>query len=154
MEPEGSRTGPPQSKQLTRQYSPTHQQKIGLKIHWAWPCPPEQDPVSPQPVPPKRKLTQASYSHNQKAYRSSKNHSLQNENYNHRKLIKLITWITALSNSMKLWAMSCRAILLTKCGPLKKGMTNYFGILALRTPWTLRKWKKKKWHWKMNSPGW
>ena len=26
-----------------------------------------------------------------------------------RKLIKLITWTTALSNSMKLWAMPCRA---------------------------------------------
>ena len=25
----------------------------------------------------------------------------QNENHNHRKLIKLITWTTALSNSMK-----------------------------------------------------
>ena len=24
-----------------------HQQKIGLKIYWAWPCPSEQDPVSP-----------------------------------------------------------------------------------------------------------
>ena len=34
--------GPPQSKQITRQYSPTHWQKIGLKIHWAWPWPPEQ----------------------------------------------------------------------------------------------------------------
>ena len=33
----------------------------------------------------------------------------QNENHNHRKLIKLITWITALSISMKLWAMPCRA---------------------------------------------
>ena len=30
----------------------------------------------------------------------------QNENHNHR---KLITWTTALSNSMKLWAMPCRA---------------------------------------------
>ena len=29
--------------------------------------------------------------------------------YNHRKLTKLITWIIALSNSMKLWAMLCRA---------------------------------------------
>ena len=27
----------------------------------------------------------------------------------YRKLTKLITWITALSNSMKLWAMPCRA---------------------------------------------
>ena len=33
----------------------------------------------------------------------------QNEYHNHRKLIKLITWTTALSNSMKLWAMLCRA---------------------------------------------
>ena len=33
----------------------------------------------------------------------------QNENHNHRKLIKLITWTTALSNSMKLWAMPWRA---------------------------------------------
>ena len=24
-----------------------HQQKIGLKIYWTWPCPSEQDPVSP-----------------------------------------------------------------------------------------------------------
>ena len=27
--------------------SPTHQQKIRLKIYWAWPHPSEQDPVSP-----------------------------------------------------------------------------------------------------------
>ena len=33
----------------------------------------------------------------------------QNENHIHRKLIKLITWTTALSNSVKLLAMSCRA---------------------------------------------
>ena len=30
-------------------------------------------------------------------------------NHNHRKLTNLITWTTALSNSMKLWAMPCRA---------------------------------------------
>ena len=33
----------------------------------------------------------------------------QNENHNHRKLSKLTTWTTALSNSMKLLAMPCRA---------------------------------------------
>ena len=33
----------------------------------------------------------------------------QNENHNHRKLTKLITWTTAVSSSMKLWAMPCRA---------------------------------------------
>ena len=33
----------------------------------------------------------------------------QNENHNHRKLTNLTTWTTALSNSMKPWAMLCRA---------------------------------------------
>ena len=33
----------------------------------------------------------------------------QTENHNHRKLTNLITWTTALSNSMKLWVMPCRA---------------------------------------------
>ena len=31
------------------------------------------------------------------------------ENHNHRKLTNLITWTTALSNTMKLWAMPCKA---------------------------------------------
>ena len=34
---------------------------------------------------------------------------LQTDEKNHQKLSKLITWTTALSNSMKLWAMPCRA---------------------------------------------
>ena len=42
--------------------------------------------------------------------------------------------------------------ILTKCGPLEKGMANHFSILALRTPWTV--WKcKKTGQWKMNAPG-
>ena len=45
------------------------------------------------------KLPQASYP----------TESRQNGNHNYRKLTKLITWITALSNSMKLQAMPCRA---------------------------------------------
>ena len=35
------------SDQTGREYSPFHQQKIGLKIYWAWPRPLDQDPVSP-----------------------------------------------------------------------------------------------------------
>ena len=35
------------SGQITRrEHSPAFQQKIGLKIYWAWPRPSEQDPVS------------------------------------------------------------------------------------------------------------
>ena len=41
---------------------------------------------------------------------------------------------------------------LTKRGPLKKGNTNHFSILAFITSWKV--WKGKKiWHWKMNAPG-
>ena len=66
----------------------------------------------------------------------------QNETHNHRKLTKMITFITTLHNLMKLWDILCRATqddgswwrVLTKCGPLDKGMANYFRILALRTP--------------------
>ena len=50
--------------------------------------------IPPQPVPTIRILPQASYPYPSKG--------TQNENHNHRKLTKLITWITALSNSMKL----------------------------------------------------
>ena len=78
-----------------------------------------------------------------------------------RKLTKLIKWTIDLSNSMNY--EPCRVGLLkmegswwrvlTKHGPLEKGMANHFSILALRTPWTV--WKDKKIeHWKMNFPGW
>ena len=33
----------------------------------------------------------------------------ESENHSHRKLTNLIIWTTALSNSMKRWAMTCRA---------------------------------------------
>ena len=64
------------------------------------------------------------------------------------------------TNSMKLWAMPCRATqdgwswwrVLTKHGPLEKRMANHFSVLGLRTPWTV--WKdRKRGHWKINSPG-
>ena len=35
---------------------------------------------------------------------------------------------------------------LTKCGPLEKGMANHFSILALRTPWTVWKYSTYKWN--------
>ena len=34
-------------KTTRREHSPAHQQKIRLRIYWAWPCSSEQDPVSP-----------------------------------------------------------------------------------------------------------
>ena len=68
----------------------------------------------------------------------------RNENHNHRKIIKLITWTTVLCNSMKLWAMPCRPLkmdrswwrVLTKRGPLEKEMATHSSILAWRIPGT------------------
>ena len=109
-------------------------------------------PVSPT-VSPIRKLPQACY-----PYPSE---GRQNENHNHRKLTKMITWTTALSNSLKLWAMPCRATQdrwsivegSDKTWPLEKGMANNFSILELRIPWAV--WKGKKiWNWKINFWGW
>ena len=85
----------------------------------------------------------------------------QIENHNHRKLTNLITWTTALSNSIKLWAMPCRItqegwVMVESSDKTRstgEGNGNHFSILALRTPWTV--WKGKKiGHRKMNSPGW
>ena len=44
------------SQTIWREYHPTHQQKIWLKIYWAWLWPSEQDQFSPQSVSPIRKL--------------------------------------------------------------------------------------------------
>ena len=60
--------------------------------------------------------TRPSFPHSQSLPSGSFHQSLpypaegrQNESHNHRKLTKLITWITALSKSKKLWAMTYRA---------------------------------------------
>ena len=84
-----------------KEHSTDHQKKIGLKIYWTWSHPSKQDPV-----PPSVSLSHQESSISSYPYPSE---GRQNENHNHKKLIKLITWTTALSNSMKLWAMSCRA---------------------------------------------
>ena len=56
---------------------------------------------------------------------------------------KLITWITALSNSMKNYEPCCVGPpmmdgswwrVLTKCGPLEKGMANHFKYSCLENP--------------------
>ena len=77
-------------------------------------------------------------------------------NHNHRKLVNLITWTTALSNSMKLsharGATQDGRVMVERSDrmwSMEKGMANHFSILAFRTPWTV--WKGKK-DTKMNSP--
>ena len=75
----------------------------------------------------------------------------------HIKLTKMITWITVLCN--KLWAVPCRATqtdgswwkVLTKHGPLEKGMVNHFSILGFENPSKSMK-RQKIWHWKWTPP--
>ena len=83
------------------EHSSIHQQKIGLKIYWAWPHPSEQDSVFPSVSLFHQEASKASY--------PSLSEGRQSESHHHRRLTSLITWTTALSNSMKLWAMPCRA---------------------------------------------
>ena len=72
-----------------------------LNNNWAWPCAPEQETDLPTASPSHQEASTTSYLH--------PSEGRQNENHNHRKLTKLITWIPTLSNSVKLWAMLCRA---------------------------------------------
>ena len=86
---QGGNTGPPNNRKLDWKFTgngSAHQNKTQLPS---------------QSVSPIRKLPQASY-----LYPSDRR---QTENHNHRKPTNLITWTTALSNSIKLWAMPCRA---------------------------------------------
>ena len=131
-----------------KEHSPTHQQKIGLKIYWAWPHPPEQDPVS-YSLPPIRKLTSflSSSIRGQTGWKPQSWKTNQTESQPH-----LTQWnyesccVGPPKRDRSWWRV------LTKCGALEKGMANHFSILALRTPWTI--WKDKKiLPWKMNFPG-
>ena len=91
----------PQAKLQGRNTAPPISRKLGWRFNEHDLAHQSKTQSSQQPVPPIRKLAQASYPHPPKGR--------QNENHNHRKLTKMITWTTALCNSMKLWAMQCGA---------------------------------------------
>ena len=105
-----------------------------LSAYWAWPLPSEQDrfPLS---------LSLPSGSFHKPLILL--HHRADRLKTSHKKLTSLITWTTALSNSMKLWTILCRAnqdgwVMVersVKTSP-GEGNENYF-ILALRTPWTV-----------------
>ena len=87
---------------------------------------------------------------------------LQNENHKHRKVTKLITWIIAWSNSVKLWAMPYKATQdgqvmvesFNKMWSTGEGNGKPLQHSRLENPMNSVKRKKQKiWHWKMKSPG-
>ena len=74
---QGGNTAPPISRKLDQRFTdhgPSHQSKTQFY---------------PSPVPTTRKIPKASYPH--------VTEGRQNEKHNHRKLNKLITWITILT---------------------------------------------------------
>ena len=137
------------AKQLTeRKQRPTRQQKIGLKVYWARPCPLGQDQVFPESFSWYKPLMLI----HQRTERRSKNYNptaSRMKNHNHRKLTKMIACITALCTSVKLWAMLWGPpkmdgswwSALTELALLEKRVANHFSIFASRTAWAT--WKCK-----------
>ena len=97
--------------------------------------------IPQQPLPPIRKLSQASYP----------SEGRQNGNQNYRKLTNQTDHLDhSLSNSYEPWYVGPHKMdgwcwrVLTKCGLLEKEMANH--------PMNSKK-SKEMWHWKMNSLG-
>ena len=67
-------------------------------------------PIRTRPSLPSFPHSQSLPSESFQASYPSPSEDRQNENHNHRKPTKLVTWTTALSSSVKLWAMPWRAI--------------------------------------------
>ena len=110
-----------------REHNPTHQQKIGLKIYWAWPHPSEQDLDSHT----------ASPSHQEA---STSLLSLSTSRHGPQSCLTQWNYEPGPIGPPKMGGSWWRV--LTKHGPLEKEMANHFSILTLRTPWTV--WKCKK----------
>ena len=137
-----------------REHSPAHQQKTGLKIYWAWPYPWEQDPVSPSVSLSHQEASISLFSlsiRGQTEWKPQSQKANQTDHMDHSLVLTQWNYETCHVGPPETNGSWWRV--LTKHGPLEKGMVNHFSVLALRTPWTV--WKGEKiGHWNMNSPGW
>ena len=129
-----------------REHSPTSQQKIGLKIYWAWSHPSDSPTVSPSHQEASTSFLSLSII---RADRMKTTITENKPNWSHGSQPCLTQWnyepchVSPPKMDGSWWRV------LIKCGPLEKGMANRFSFLSLRTPWTV--WKGKKiWHWKIN----
>ena len=164
IEPVDSRTEFKNSKQQTGwEHSPTHQEIIKLKIYWAWPCPPKQDSVLPTASPSSEILPKPLILIQQSIDRSKNSNptAYRTKNLRYRDITKMTTWITALCNSVKLWAMPSRATQATwvimesyeKLWSIRKGNDKPLQYSCLKNPMNIMK-NKKIWYWNMSPPGW
>ena len=134
-----------------KEHGPAHQQKTGLKIYWTWPHPPKHHPVSPSVSHSHQEASKSLLSLSIRGQTEWKPQSQQTNQTDHMPCLAQRNHEPCCLGSPKTDGSWQRV--LTKRGPLEKGMENHFSSLALRTSWTV--WKGKKvWHWKMNSPDW
>ena len=130
------------SGQITgREHSPAHQQKIGLKIYWAWPHPSEQNPVSPSVSLSHEETSISLLSFSIRGHTEWKPQSQKTNQTDHTDLVWSQPCLTPWNHDPchvgpPKSDRSCWRVL-TKCGPLENRMSNHFNILALRTPWTV-----------------
>ena len=123
-----------------KEHSHIHQQKIGLKIYWAWPRLSEQNPVSPTVSLCHQEASISLLSFSIRGRTDWKPQSQKTNQSNHMDHSLILLNETELHHvgppkmSGSWWRV------LTKCGPLEKGMANHFSILALRILWTV--WKE------------
>ena len=124
-------------------FEATHQQKTGLKIYWAWPRPSEQNPDSPTASPSHQQASITLLSLSIRGQIEWKPQLQETNQTDHLSNKWLQPCLTQWNYEASLVGPPKRSgwRVLTKHGPLEKGMANHFNILALRTAWTV--WKGK-----------
>ena len=111
------------------------------KLNWAWPCPPDQDPVLPIANLSHQEASTSLLSLSIRGQTEWKPQSQKTNQTDHMDQTCLTQWnyepchvgLPKMDGSW--WRV------LTKRGPLEKGMANHLSILALRTTWTV--WEEK-----------
>ena len=153
---------------LSQEFAQIHVHWVGDTIqpsHPLWPpSPPALNLSQSQGHQPAQKLQSINTPHCPSAFpicyclwTSHTVSALQNKNHSHRKLTQMITWTTALCNSMKLWAMLCRAtqdrwVLMVSSDKMWSTGERNGKPLRDSCPWTV--WEgKMRVHWKIIFPG-
>ena len=116
-----------------REHSLTHQQKFGLKIYWAWPFPPEQEPVLPTASPSHKEASTSLLSSSirgQTEWKPESQKTNQTDYLDH----KMSQWNYEPHYAGPPKTDGSWWRVLTKCGPLEKEVANYLSILASRSP--------------------
>ena len=144
-------------KTTGREYSPAHQQKIGLKIYWEWPQPSEQDLVFPIVSLSHQEASISVLTlsvRGQTEWKPQSQKTNQTDHVDHS-FVKLKPCHVGPPKTDGSWWS-----ILTKHGPLEKGPLQCSCLehheknkMNKKNPMNIMK-RQKDMNWKMNSPGW